>query len=294
MPDGWGYAAGEGAEAFSNALWPTLNYQVSRAQQQLQAGIEKEKLRLQQERAKLEAEATRVSIAQGNQALNQANYRLEKSQEKEKDIEELAKTLFPDAEQGPRKKEFYQKKKAGRLAVKLQPEKFVEELVGGDEAPKIKHFPTGKYGYTDESGRPVITGEIKGEPGKDTRREWEANLDALWEIEKIPEVERTPEQKFRHNALSNRVRSEAKKEDPLLVQGRVLRNLRELYDEMTWATMLDEDEAGLFKMVNNYGRRFVGEDWIPILTAEEMEEAMKAVELPRTKEEADARYGVKE
>jgi hypothetical protein len=110
MPDGWGYAAGEGAEAFSNALWPTLNYQVSRAQQQLQAGIEKEKLRLQQEQAKLEAEATRVAINQGNFALTKANFELEKAKQIEEDVQKAAEKLHP----APQMTEITKSVKAGK------------------------------------------------------------------------------------------------------------------------------------------------------------------------------------
>lgn len=49
MPEGLGRALGAGAEAFQGALLPTLNYRMAIAQNQLQAGMQKERLAMDKE-----------------------------------------------------------------------------------------------------------------------------------------------------------------------------------------------------------------------------------------------------
>jgi hypothetical protein len=128
--------------------------------------------------------------------------------------------------------------------------------------------------------------------GKDSRSEWERDLDALWEIEKIPEGQRTGEQILRHSALNQRVFSSAKKENPLIVQGRVIRNVTDIYGDLGWAKLMRDDPEQAYGIINAWGERFVGkDDWIPVLSLEEMQSALNAVNLPRNKEEARSRYG---
>lgn len=55
--EGTGFALGEGAEAFQGALFPTLNYRIARAQQQLQVGMQKERLAMDKEKQAISIQA---------------------------------------------------------------------------------------------------------------------------------------------------------------------------------------------------------------------------------------------
>lgn len=59
---GWGEAIGEGAEAFSQALHPTMSYNIAKAQQQIQAGIQKERLEMDKELQAMQMERLQLTV----------------------------------------------------------------------------------------------------------------------------------------------------------------------------------------------------------------------------------------
>ena len=128
-------------------------------------------------------------------------------------------------------------------------------------------------------------------PTTKTTTEWERSLDELFTIEQTPVDQRTAKQKFRYAHLKSRVSKEGKKENSLIVQGRIIRNIVDAYGEFEWASIVNENPDEAFQIINNWGTYYVGKDWKPVLSADEMAIAINAINLPRTKEEAKSTYG---
>lgn len=142
---GWGYAAGEGAEAFAGSLQGMLNYRLARAQQQMQVGIEKERLRLDQQKAILDQERIDQDIRQ-SQAY----------------IENLA------AETGRKEKELAMKERIQKTAETTAESKFPKPTTADvmGQAKKGRGFPTSaleKKGKEQFAKREEFVGRVMTE-----------------------------------------------------------------------------------------------------------------------------------
>jgi hypothetical protein len=86
-----GYALGEGAQAFTQAFQPTMQYKLAKMQSEFQMGLEAKKMELEQQSAALNAQAMSQQIAES--ALNQklAKMKLNQAEDLQSTLDEMWK-----------------------------------------------------------------------------------------------------------------------------------------------------------------------------------------------------------
>lgn len=142
MPEGLGYALGEGAEAFSGTFSSTRNYKIAIAQQQLQVSMQKERLAMDQQRQAMEMETMQQALDRSNiaeqvekEALKDKIRKGELARESDKLIN-LSKVIggFPKSEGAKADKKGAPKK--GVFGQDISPERLLEAYdLAGRKAP---------------------------------------------------------------------------------------------------------------------------------------------------------------
>jgi hypothetical protein len=244
-------------------------YNLAVADARASAALRLRTMQMEDERRALEEERLNIYREKVAEETKQAAWTRQQAKELRDKAKELAEELYPKPTgrdvtagvQAGRKTDLTglgRERAAGRVATELAPKAAAEKKLAGREMTvKPKHLPAGKYGYVDESGNVVVTGEIEGKPTTETQTDFDQYFDEYTQLMEKGEANWTERDKIRFPGLQQKVMGRAKTMSPIEMSNAVITQLSR-YHGARWNGIPPEKKNDL---INEKGIQYFGADW---------------------------------